>query len=154
MATHFSILAWEILWIEEPGRLTICEYAELDKTELLSPLHTYTYIPSFLSFPHTLPSILPSRSSQSTELRLQCCTASFHQLSILHMVVYIYIYIYVCVCVCIINATFNLSRPLLSLLYPRPSSTSGPLFLPCKFILCVLSFASSNPYFRQFPKSE
>ena len=35
MATHSSILAWEIPWIEEPGRLTIREYAKLDKTELL-----------------------------------------------------------------------------------------------------------------------
>ena len=58
MATHSSILAWEIPWIEEPGRLTIREYAKLDKTELLSPVHTYTPIfpPSWASLPPFPPS--------------------------------------------------------------------------------------------------
>ena len=45
MATHSSILAWEILWTEEPGRLYSpwgCK--ELDTTEQLStsPLLEYT----------------------------------------------------------------------------------------------------------------
>ena len=32
MATHFSILAWEILWTEEPGRLQFMGLQELDTT--------------------------------------------------------------------------------------------------------------------------
>ena len=32
MATHSSILAWEIPWTEEPGRLQSMESQELDKT--------------------------------------------------------------------------------------------------------------------------
>ena len=32
MATHFSILAWEILWIEEPGGLQSMGSQELDMT--------------------------------------------------------------------------------------------------------------------------
>ena len=33
MATHSSILAWKILWTEEPGRLQSMESQELDMTE-------------------------------------------------------------------------------------------------------------------------
>ena len=33
MATHFSILAWKIPWMEEPGRLQSMGLQELDKTE-------------------------------------------------------------------------------------------------------------------------
>ena len=36
MATHSSILAWEIPWTEEPGRLQSMGHKELDKTERLS----------------------------------------------------------------------------------------------------------------------
>ena len=36
MATHFSILAWRILWIEEPGKLWSMGLKELDMTEQLS----------------------------------------------------------------------------------------------------------------------
>ena len=32
MATHFSILAWEIPWMEEPGGLQSMEFQELDTT--------------------------------------------------------------------------------------------------------------------------
>ena len=32
MATHSSILAWRILWTEEPGRLQSMELQELDMT--------------------------------------------------------------------------------------------------------------------------
>ena len=34
MATHSSILAWEILWTEEPGGLQCMESQESDMTEL------------------------------------------------------------------------------------------------------------------------
>ena len=33
MATHFSILAWEIPWTEEPGRLQSIGSLESDMTE-------------------------------------------------------------------------------------------------------------------------
>ena len=36
MATHSSILAWEIPWTEEPGRLQSMGCKELDMTEQLS----------------------------------------------------------------------------------------------------------------------
>ena len=32
MATHFSILAWEILWTEEPGKLQSMGSQKLDLT--------------------------------------------------------------------------------------------------------------------------
>ena len=35
MTTHSSILAWEILWTEEPGRLQSMSSKESDMTELL-----------------------------------------------------------------------------------------------------------------------
>ena len=33
MATHSSILTWEILWTEEPGRVQSMVAKELDRTE-------------------------------------------------------------------------------------------------------------------------
>ena len=36
MATHSSILAWEILWTEEPGRLQSMGHRESDTTAQLS----------------------------------------------------------------------------------------------------------------------
>ena len=35
MATHSSVLAWEIPWIYEPGRLLSMGHKELDTTERL-----------------------------------------------------------------------------------------------------------------------
>ena len=37
MATHSSILAWRILWTEEPGRLHPWRHKELDMTEQWQP---------------------------------------------------------------------------------------------------------------------
>ena len=37
-ATHFSILAWEIPWTEESGRLQSMGFAESDMTEKLSTI--------------------------------------------------------------------------------------------------------------------
>ena len=42
MATHSSILAWEIPWAEEPSRLSPWGHKESDMTEWLS-IHTYTH---------------------------------------------------------------------------------------------------------------
>ena len=41
MATHYSILAWEIPWTEEPGSATVHEVTESDLTEQLRT-HTHT----------------------------------------------------------------------------------------------------------------
>ena len=38
MATHSSILAWEILWTEEPGGLQSMGLHTLDRTEQLNSL--------------------------------------------------------------------------------------------------------------------
>ena len=38
MATHFSILAWEIPWTEEPGGLQSMGHRELDMTKWLKEL--------------------------------------------------------------------------------------------------------------------
>ena len=38
MATHSSIVAWKIPWIEEPGRQQVHGLKELDTTE--QPTHT------------------------------------------------------------------------------------------------------------------
>ena len=40
MATHSSILAWRILWTEEPAKLQSTESQRVDMTERLT--HTYT----------------------------------------------------------------------------------------------------------------
>ena len=47
MATHSSILAWEILWTEEPGRMGPWGHKESDTTE---NAHIYIYIYSFRFF--------------------------------------------------------------------------------------------------------
>ena len=43
MATHSSILAWEIPWTEEPGGRTVHGVAEFDTTERLS-IHMHKLI--------------------------------------------------------------------------------------------------------------
>ena len=57
------------------------------KTKRVSYMNKY--IPSSLDLPATSPPIPPSRSSQSPELSFLCFIASWHQLSVLHMVVYV-----------------------------------------------------------------
>ena len=41
MATHFSILAWRIVWTEKPGGLQSVGSQKLDTTE--ATLHTHTF---------------------------------------------------------------------------------------------------------------
>ena len=43
MATHFSILAWKILWTEKPGRLQSKGHKESDMIEGACT-HTHNYI--------------------------------------------------------------------------------------------------------------
>ena len=43
MATHSSILAWEIPWTEEPGRLQTMGSQELDTTKQLNHHHRRTH---------------------------------------------------------------------------------------------------------------
>ena len=44
MATHARILAWEIPWTEEPGRLQCTGHKGSDTTEPLTPTHSYFHI--------------------------------------------------------------------------------------------------------------
>ena len=44
MATHSSILAWEIPWSEEPDGLQSMGHKELDTTEQLNNKHNTVYI--------------------------------------------------------------------------------------------------------------
>ena len=46
VATHFSVLAWEIPWTEEPGGLQSMGSRELDMTEQLNHHHHHVYIHS------------------------------------------------------------------------------------------------------------
>ena len=39
MATHSSVLSWRIPWTEEPGRLQLWGFKELDRTERLTHTH-------------------------------------------------------------------------------------------------------------------
>ena len=41
IATHSSILAWEIQWAEEPGRLQFIRSQESDMTEVNEHTHIY-----------------------------------------------------------------------------------------------------------------
>ena len=52
MATHSSILAWEILWTEEPGGLPFCEVAkESDTTEQQSLFFSvFSFFPFILLY--------------------------------------------------------------------------------------------------------
>ena len=43
MATHSRILAWRILWIEEPGKLQSRGLKELDRLKRLS-MHTHASV--------------------------------------------------------------------------------------------------------------
>ena len=49
MATHSSILAWQIQWTEEPGRLQSMGSQELDTTQRLTTT-TYIFYKQILSF--------------------------------------------------------------------------------------------------------
>ena len=69
--------------------------------------HDYTYITSLLGLPPLTPAH-SSRLSQSAWLGSLCYTATSHQVSILHMMVYIYQ-----------NDFLHSSRPLLPLLCPQ-----------------------------------
>ena len=42
MATHSSVLAWRIPWIEEPGRLQSMGHKELDTTKQLTLSLSFT----------------------------------------------------------------------------------------------------------------
>ena len=44
MATHTSILAWEILWTEEPGRLQSIGHKELDTSEVTEHTRSHACI--------------------------------------------------------------------------------------------------------------
>ena len=59
MPTHSSILAWEIPWTEEPGKLQSMELQRVGHDSAHTHTHTHTYIPSLVdlpppNFPHPL----------------------------------------------------------------------------------------------------
>ena len=58
MATHSSILAWEIPWTEKPGRLSSMESQELDMTQWLNNNKT-------VSSAHTRQGIVPVATTQT-----------------------------------------------------------------------------------------
>ena len=84
----------------------------------MNQLHVYIYL---LLRELPSPPSQPSRSSQSAELSSLQYTTAFHQLSVLHMVVYI------CQCYCL-NSSYSLipSCVYMSILYVSIS------ILPCK----------------------
>ena len=43
MATHSSVLAWEIPWREEPGKATVHGVEELDTTEYACTHYVHTH---------------------------------------------------------------------------------------------------------------
>ena len=81
MTTHYSILAWEILWTEEPGR-----QQSMGSKRVVYNLATERMNDAYNPLPLEPPSH-PSRSSQSAELSSLCCAAAPHCLSVLHMVI-------------------------------------------------------------------
>ena len=44
MATHSSILAWRILWTEEPGKVQSTGHKESGMTEVTEHAHTLTHL--------------------------------------------------------------------------------------------------------------
>ena len=50
MATHSSILAWEIPWTEEPGRLQSMGFKELHMTERISTTISYLILKNYMQF--------------------------------------------------------------------------------------------------------
>ena len=62
MATHSSILAWRVLWTEEPGRLQSTGHKELDTTEA-------TEHPAHILFPMVVvPIYIPINSGGESPL--------------------------------------------------------------------------------------
>ena len=85
IATHSSILAWEIPWTEEPVRLQSTGSQRVGHDSE----HTHTYVPSLLDLPPRHPPPHTSRSSQSTKLSSLYHTAGSH-----------YLHTVVCICQC------------------------------------------------------
>ena len=61
MATHSSILAWKIPWIEEPGRLQSTGSQELDTTWRLNHNHFLQFFCLFFPFCFFVPCFVPER---------------------------------------------------------------------------------------------
>ena len=49
MATHSSILSWEILWTEEPGRLQLMECQRTDMTEQLDNNRFINFLEAYVA---------------------------------------------------------------------------------------------------------
>ena len=80
MATHSSILAWEISWTEEPGRLVHGIAKESDTTEQLNNSHSKIWIVLQLwcwlatkvhkTYPHAHS---PEKYISQKQISLPCC---------------------------------------------------------------------------------
>ena len=51
MATHSSVLAWKIPWIEEPGDHSPGDHKESDQTHTHTHTHTHTCVTICVIFP-------------------------------------------------------------------------------------------------------
>ena len=79
MPTHSSILAWEIPWTEEPGKLQSMELQRVGHDSVHTHTHTYIY-PLPRGPPSPQPLTPPSRSSRSSTLSSLYYTAGSHSL--------------------------------------------------------------------------
>ena len=109
----------------------VCQFLLYNKVNQLY-IYIYPHIPSLLCLSPTHPSHL-SRWSQSTELISLCYAAAYHQLSILHLVVYI------CPCHYLTSSQLTL---------PPPRVLKSILYI-CVFIP-VLTLGSSEQFVLTF----
>ena len=143
MAAHFSILAWEIPWTEEPGGLQSRGGKELDTTKrlnnsnknirssdhihlILESLYTFT---KFSLFPHTQSLAITFRLSVSMSLTF---FSRFH----IRMVP--------------LGTCLSLSGLFHSIMYSRSIHVVANSRI--SFFLCIYSFIYTSPYCLNFKK--
>ena len=133
MAAHFSILAWEIPWTEEPGGLQSRGGKELDTTKRLNnsnknirSFHTFA---KFSLFPHTQSLAITFRLSVSMSLTF---FSRFH----IQMVPR--------------GTCLSLSGLFHSIMYSRSIHVVANSRI--SFFLCIYSFIYTSPYCLNFKK--
>ena len=130
MATHSTILAWEIPWTEEPWRLQSME-AQKSWTQLSNLTTTNVCMSMALSkFVPTFPSPPVSTSLLSMSVSLLLSYKWVHQY---HFLESIYIYIHALICCCSVNKSCLLSETPWTAAHqvPCPSPTPGAYSNPC-----------------------